>query len=110
VKESPTPLVPAKAWTQFSSQDALIFANANILRRDWIPAFAGMSGESISSYAMRSIAQRCVSKDAVQGCRALSAALDAIAQIRLFVKLKLTNCAPILGLPEIGFFMGAQVG
>ena len=44
MNESPTPLVPAKAGTQFSSHDALIFANASILRRDWIPAFAGMSG------------------------------------------------------------------
>jgi hypothetical protein len=34
--------------------------------------------------------------------------LDAPVQIRLFVKLKLTNCAPISGLPEIGFFMGAS--
>jgi hypothetical protein len=25
----------------------------------------------------------------------------------LFVKLKLTKCAPISGLPEIGFFMSA---
>jgi hypothetical protein len=37
------PVVLAKA-IQFSSQDALIFANAGILRRDWIPAFAGMNG------------------------------------------------------------------
>jgi hypothetical protein len=41
-----TPVVLAKAGTQFSSQDALILANARILRSDWIPAFAGMSGES----------------------------------------------------------------
>jgi hypothetical protein len=36
--------------------------------------------------------------------------LDAFAQIRLFGKLKLTKCAPIPGLPEIGFFMSAQIG
>jgi hypothetical protein len=37
-------------------------------------------------------------------------ALDTIPQIRLFVKLKLTNCAPFSGLLEVGFFMRAQVG
>jgi hypothetical protein len=31
-------------------------------------------------------------------------ALDATQQIRLFGKLKLMNCAPIPGLPEVGFF------
>jgi hypothetical protein len=30
--------------------------------------------------------------------------IDLTRQIRLFVKLKLTKCAPIPGLPEIGFF------
>ena len=35
--------------------------------------------------------------------------IDAIPQISLFVKLKLTNCAPISGLPEIGSLC-AQVG
>jgi len=34
--------------------------------------------------------------------------LDAIVQISLFVKLKLQKCAPILGLPGVGFFMAAQ--
>jgi hypothetical protein len=38
------------------------------------------------------------------------ATLDTIAQIRLFAKLKLTKCAPILGWPQIGFFMSAQAG
>jgi hypothetical protein len=37
-------------------------------------------------------------------------ALDTIPQIRLFVKLKLQKCAPIPGLPGIGFFIGAQAG
>jgi hypothetical protein len=36
--------------------------------------------------------------------------VDALVQIRLFGKLKLTKCAPVPGLPEIGFFMNAQVG
>jgi hypothetical protein len=30
--------------------------------------------------------------------------IDLTPQIRLFVKLKVTKCAPIPGLPEIGFF------
>jgi hypothetical protein len=34
--------------------------------------------------------------------------LDAVLQISLFVKLKLTNCAPMSGLSEIGFFMSAR--
>jgi hypothetical protein len=33
--------------------------------------------------------------------------VDAPVQIRLFGKLKLTKCAPVPGLPAIGFFMGA---
>jgi hypothetical protein len=33
-----------------------------------------------------------------------------IAQISLFVKLKLQNCAPIPGPPAIGFFVRAEVG
>jgi hypothetical protein len=41
---------------------------------------------------------------------ARGAQLDATAQIGLFAKLKLAKCAPISGLPEIGFFMGAQAG
>jgi len=36
--------------------------------------------------------------------------LDAAAQIRLFRKLTLAKCAPILELPEIGFFVDAEVG
>jgi hypothetical protein len=36
--------------------------------------------------------------------------LDTTARIGLFVKLKLTKCAPIPGLPGIGFFMPAPAG
>jgi hypothetical protein len=32
-------------------------------------------------------------------------ALDAAAQISVFTKLKLASCAPISGLPEIGFIL-----
>ena len=49
MKETPTPLVPAKVGTRFSSRDALIFVKASILRRHWITAFAGMSGEKIAA-------------------------------------------------------------
>jgi hypothetical protein len=38
----------------------------------------------------------------------ITAALDAIRQISALVKLKLTNCAPISGLPEVGFLVGAR--
>jgi hypothetical protein len=31
--------------------------------------------------------------------------LDVIVQIRVIAKLKLTNCAPIPGLPAIGFLL-----
>jgi hypothetical protein len=37
--------------------------------------------------------------------REVSSALDTILQIRLFVKLKFTKCAPIPGPPAIGFFV-----
>jgi hypothetical protein len=40
------PIIPAKAGIQFSSQNAWVFACAGILRRNWIPACAGMSGKS----------------------------------------------------------------
>jgi hypothetical protein len=33
--------------------------------------------------------------------------IDTISQIRLFVKLKLASCAPIMGFPRSGFFMSA---
>src|SRR5215469_13795536 len=39
-------VVPAKAATQLSPQKAQMFAGKSILRRNWIPAFAGMTGES----------------------------------------------------------------
>jgi hypothetical protein len=39
----------------------------------------------------------------------ISNILDAPSQISLFGKLKLTNCAPIPGLPAIGFFMRQSV-
>jgi hypothetical protein len=32
------------------------------------------------------------------------ATLDTTGQLSLFAKLKLMNCAPIPGLPEVGFF------
>jgi hypothetical protein len=41
------------------------------------------------------------------GDREVGSALDTNPQIRLFVKLKLTKCAPIPGLPVVGFFMPA---
>src|SRR5260370_31935801 len=39
-----------------------------------------------------------------------SAIVDATFRIMLFRKLKLTSCAPIPGLPAIGFFVRAQCG